>query len=160
MQRSTAIFNIVTTEPVLVPPVVNRLDISGEDEEERWEGAQIVNPCAFLQFHPALDLLLVIPEPPSGQIHDHYSSVEVAGGSRSEDPGKNRVGPELLGEVIREIGMAILGCSDDSRPGQFDVPELVNVVDDDHVGVKVNDSVNAGIKNVAQVISSVVQRVL
>lgn len=56
--------------------------------------------------------------------------------------------------------MAILRGSDDTRPGERNVPELVNVVDHNHVGVQVNDPVHALAQNIAQVISRVVERVL
>ena len=45
-------------------------------------------------------------------------------------------------------------------PGQNRVPKLGDVVDDDHVRVEVDDSVNAPVEYVSEVVSRVVQRVL
>ena len=56
--------------------------------------------------------------------------------------------------------MAILRSPDDTCPGQRRVPELGDVVDNDHVRVEVDDSVNAPVENVSEVVPSVVQRIL
>ena len=56
--------------------------------------------------------------------------------------------------------MAIFGGFDDTRQSQVGLLELDYVVDHDHVRVEVNHMVNAGIKNVSEVVSGVVQRVL
>lgn len=56
--------------------------------------------------------------------------------------------------------MAVLRGSDNPQPGERNVPELVNVVDHQHIRVQVNDPVHAPPQNIAQVISGVVERVL
>ena len=61
---------------------------------------------------------------------------------------------------MREVRVAILRSPDDTCPGQRRVPKLGDVVDDDHVRVEVDDSVNAPVEYVSEVVPSVVQRVL
>ncbi|PON53754.1 hypothetical protein TorRG33x02_304400 [Trema orientale] len=160
VQRPAAPPDIVPAEAVLVPAVVNGLHVPGEDQQERRQRTQIVNPLLPLHLHPVLDPFPVIAFPPPHQIHDHHPRVEVAGPPRPEHPGQDRVGPEPVREVLGEVGVAVLRGPDDACPRQGRAPELVDVVDDDHVGVKVNDPVNAGIEDVAEVVPGVVQRVL
>ena len=160
MQRPTTTSYIVATEPMLVPPMVYGLHVSREDQQKRWQRTQLVDPLLSLHFHPVLNPLPVVPFSPLHQIHDHNPGVEVARVSGREYPGKNRVGPERVSEILGEIRVAVFGGTDDTRRGKVGLPELDDVVDHDHVGVEVNHAVNAGIENVSEVVPGVVQRVL
>uniref|UniRef100_J3MNJ9 Uncharacterized protein n=1 Tax=Oryza brachyantha TaxID=4533 RepID=J3MNJ9_ORYBR len=47
--------HVVAAEPVLVPPVVHRLDVAGEHQQERRQRAEVVDPLLLLHRHPLLD---------------------------------------------------------------------------------------------------------
>lgn len=76
---------------------------------------------------------------PLAQINHHYSGVEITGHSVSESGGEERVRPEIGGEVVAEIGVTVFGGAEDFGI-KVDFPELGNVVDDDEVGIEVDDA--------------------
>ncbi|GAB2280377.1 hypothetical protein Dimus_015012 [Dionaea muscipula] len=160
VQRSTAPLHIVPSQTVLVPPVVDRLHLTSEHQQEWRQRPQLVDPPLLLDLHPILDLPPVIPFPPPHHVHHHHPRVEVAWAPAQEHPGQCRVGPERLGEVIGEVCVAVLRRTDDVVSGKSHVPELVHVVYQDQVRVQVDDPLHTRVEDVAQVVSGVVQRVL
>lgn len=130
-----------------VPSMINLFNIPVNQ-------TQFVDPPFLLDFHLSFSFS------PCSQIHYHYAGVEVTGFSRPEYPGHHRVGPEAIGEVLGEVCMAILRCSDDPILLQGDVPELLNVVDDNDVGIEVNDAIYIRVEDIAEIVSGIVQRVL
>ncbi|KAL4320059.1 hypothetical protein GQ457_18G021260 [Hibiscus cannabinus] len=160
MQPPARSSHIVPAEPVLVPPVIDAFHVPGEHQQKRRQRTQFVNPSFPLYFHPVLDSLPVIPFSPPDQIHYHHPRVEITRVSCLEYPGDYRVRPEPVGEVLGEVGVAVLRCADDSGVCQGCVPEFDNVVDDDQVRVEINDSLDAVVQYVAEVVPGVVERVL
>lgn len=69
---------IVAAESVLVPPVLDAFDVSGENQQERRQRAQFVDSIPLLDPHPLLQLLSVSPFPPFPQIDHHDPGVEIA----------------------------------------------------------------------------------
>ncbi|RDX90673.1 hypothetical protein CR513_27443, partial [Mucuna pruriens] len=149
MQRATNPVNVIPSEPVLVPPMINGLNIPREDKQKRRQRTQLVNPLLSLQFHPVLDPLPIVPLPPPHQIHHHHPRVEITRLSGRE----HTVVPELVREVFSEVRVAILGRADHARVREWHAPELAYVVDDDDVGVKVYHAVDAGVQHVAEVVA-------
>nr|GMC46187.1 hypothetical protein KK1_012206 [Ipomoea batatas]GMD25851.1 hypothetical protein KK1_012206 [Ipomoea batatas]GMD28774.1 hypothetical protein KK1_012206 [Ipomoea batatas] len=136
MQGPTRAQFVVPTQPMLVPAVINGLDKPTKNKQKWRQRSQLVNPSLPLKLHPFLQFPAEISGAPSPEIHHHDAGVEVARRSRVEYSRENRVGPEGIGEVFGEIGVTILRRSDDFRIGERNVPELENVVDEDHVGVE------------------------
>lgn len=122
---------IIPSEAVLIPPVIHRRYISGEDEQEGRQRTQLVNPHPLLQLHPFHNLGRAVSTSPSLEIDHHNSGVEVAGFPVREGEGERRVRPEGGSEVGREVGVAVL------RRGQYGVVgerrggELGDVVNED-----------------------------
>lgn len=107
-----------------------------------------------------LKLLCVFPFPPFPQINHHNPSVEIARFTapkrrRSED----RVRPESRSEVVGEVSVAILRRAEHVLT-QIDVPQLRHVIDDDQVGVEVDDSPDAGGEEIGEVDPRVVERLV
>ncbi|CAH9078066.1 unnamed protein product [Cuscuta epithymum] len=86
MQVSAQSPEVVPSEAVLIPPVIHRRYFSGEDQQERRQGPQLVYPHPLLQLHPLLDLGRVLPCSPPVEIDHHHAGVEVA----RSPPGKRR----------------------------------------------------------------------
>lgn len=95
------------------------------------------------------------------QINDHDTGVEVAGPSAREGEGERGVGPEGGSEVGAEVGVAVFGSGEDGvvvvvnsegRGGEFG-----DVVDEDEVGVEVDDFADAGREEVGEVVAGVVE---
>ena len=114
VQGPTQTLEVVATQSVLVPAVLDRLHVAGEHEQEGRERAELVDPPLPLHLHPPLDLARVPARSPHPQVHDHDPRVEVARRSRPviEDRGEAGPVPEGIGEVLGEVGMAILGGGD------------------------------------------------
>ncbi|KAI3412300.1 Hexosyltransferase [Psidium guajava] len=160
VERPAAPPHIVAPEAVLVPPVVDRLDVPTEHQQERRQRPQLVYPPPPLHLHPPLDPLPVAPFPPPREVHHHHPRVEVARLARPEGPGQDRVGPEAVGEVLGEVGVAVLGGPDDAGAAERGLPEVADIVYDDEVRVEVDDPVDAGVEDVAEVVAGVVEWVL
>ncbi|KAJ0493410.1 hypothetical protein HanRHA438_Chr12g0554761 [Helianthus annuus] len=82
MQPPAASFHVISPKPMLVPPVVNRLNVSGEHQQKRRQRTQLVNPLFPLQFHPVLNPPPVLSASPFHHIHYHHTGVEIARGFR------------------------------------------------------------------------------
>nr|KYP65930.1 hypothetical protein KK1_012206 [Cajanus cajan] len=145
MKGPTNTIDVVPTKPMLVPPMVNSLNIARKNKQKRRQRPQLVNPLLPLEFHPVLDFLPKVPLSPPHQVHHHHPRVEVA--------------RELVREVLGEVRVAILRRADHARPCECHAPELAYVVDHDHVGVEVDHAVHAGVQHVAEVVARVVQGV-
>ena len=117
MQGPTHPINIVPTKPMLVPPMINGLNIPRENKQERWQRTQFIDPLLPLELHPVLDPLPIVPFPPPHQVHDHHPSVEVTRPSRTENTWQQRVQPELIGEILSEICVAIFWGANDTWLG-------------------------------------------
>ncbi len=146
---------------MLIPSVVDWLNIASKHKQERGQRAKVINSCLLLPLHPALDRGSVVLLPPFHQIHHHHTCVEVARlvPAVVEDLGESFVAPERVSEVFGEIGMAILWSTNGSRP-QSGAPELDDVVHDNEIGIQVDYSLHTGLQNVGQVAPRVVQRML
>lgn len=133
---------IIPTKPMLVPPLPDGGDPPCELEQEWRERSQVIDPVSPLQPHPRLDPVGVPSFPPSCEVDDHDPGVEVAGLAwpGGEGPREGRVGPEGRGEVGGEVGPAVLGCGDDGAVGEGCGCEVVDVVDEDEVGVEVDEA--------------------
>ncbi|GER42769.1 DNA binding [Striga asiatica] len=126
--------HVVPAQPVLVPPVLDRRHASGEHQQERRQRAEFVDPARtrLLRLHPRLYAARVPQPPPFPQIYHHHPRVKVARPPAGEHAGESRVRPEMLGEILREICVAVLGRADCFLP-QARPPQLRNVVDDDQI---------------------------
>ena len=71
-------FDVVSAEPVLVPPMVHLLHIAPEHQQEGRERAELIDPLFLLDLHPPLDLSRESMAPPHLQIHHHNTCIEVA----------------------------------------------------------------------------------
>ncbi|PON52878.1 hypothetical protein TorRG33x02_307230 [Trema orientale] len=136
MQAPTQALEVVTTEPMLVPPVVHGLNLPSQDQQKWRHRTQVVYPPPPLYGHPSLHPPRVLAPPPPLQVHHHDPRVEVAGPPPLERPGQARIRPELAGEVAGEVGVAVLRRRQDP-PSQIDGPEPGDVVDHHQVGVEV-----------------------
>ena len=96
--------------------MLNRRNLSGENQQERRQRPQLVNPIALLNLHPLLDDLRVPHAPPPLEIHHHHPRVEVARAPPSERAGESLVGPERRREILGEVRVAVLRSSDSFRP--------------------------------------------
>ncbi|RDY06915.1 hypothetical protein CR513_09038, partial [Mucuna pruriens] len=103
MQVTTKPFEIVAAEAVLIPPVLHALNVAGEDEQERWQRSELVDPVSLLDPHPSLELLRVAPLAPLPQIDHHhavlgraeYTRVEVDAPQLRHVIHDNQVGVEV-----------------------------------------------------------------
>ncbi|KAJ0455341.1 hypothetical protein HanIR_Chr15g0750121 [Helianthus annuus] len=114
MQIPATPLHIIPTEPMLVPPVINRFNITTKHQQKRWQRTQLIDPFLLLDLHPVLDPFPVVSGSPFLHIHHHHPRVEVTRffRSRPEYPGHNRVGPETVGEVVGEISVTVFRSSD------------------------------------------------
>ncbi|RYR75452.1 hypothetical protein Ahy_A02g010094 [Arachis hypogaea] len=108
MQISAQTTKIVTTQTMLVPPMIHGSNISSENKKKRWQRTKLVDPRPLLHLHPLLDLPRVIPMAPPIQIDHHDPCVEVARLSVRECKRQRRIRPECLCEVRCEIRVAVL----------------------------------------------------
>uniref|UniRef100_A0A2P2P5X9 Uncharacterized protein n=1 Tax=Rhizophora mucronata TaxID=61149 RepID=A0A2P2P5X9_RHIMU len=122
---------IVTAEPMLVPTVIDRGYVPCKNKQDRRLRAELVDPNPLLQLHPFDDLLRVIALSPSFQINDHYPGVEVAWIASRKCRRQRRIGPERRREVRCEVGIAILGCSQDRVVAQGRGCQLCYVIHED-----------------------------
>ena len=151
--------DVVAAEAVLVPAVVDGLDVTGEHEEERRQRAEVVDPRLLLHLHPPLDAAGVAAGAPLADVHDHDAGVEVARAAAGERAVERRVRPERVGEVVGEVGVAILGRADDVA-AEVDGRQRADVVDDHHVGVEVDAAAHVGRERVGEVDARVVERLV
>ncbi|RYR01763.1 hypothetical protein Ahy_B06g080626 [Arachis hypogaea] len=149
-----ASLNVITSQSMLVPPVLDGRHVSREHQKERRQRPELVDPCALLNLHPPLYPLCVPFPPPPHQIHHHHPRVEVAGPTPLKCPGEAVVRPERRREILAEVGVAVFGCSD--GPGaQAGAPELGYVDDDNQIGIEVDDSVDASFEKVSEVANDI-----
>lgn len=106
---------IVTAEAVLVPPVVHGDNVTGENEHERRQRTQLVDPHSLLKLHPFLDFGREVAETPPGEVDDHDAGIEVTGVAIGEGERQRGIGPESGSEIGGEIGVAVL------RGGEYGV---------------------------------------
>ncbi|KAF7007211.1 hypothetical protein CFC21_022166 [Triticum aestivum] len=159
---------VVPAEPVLVPPVVHRHDLAGEHQQERRQRPQAVDPLLLLlDRHPLLHPPRVAPRAPPRHVDHHHARVEVARPAPPvralpERGAEPRVRPEGVGEVLGEVGVAVLGRRHHVAAAGVEVhgPELPDVVDDHHVGVEVDDPAHGAGQRVGEVDASVVERLV
>ncbi|KAI3439652.1 NAC domain-containing protein [Psidium guajava] len=151
---------IVAPEAVLVPPVVHRRDLPGEHQQERRERPELVDPQTLLELHPLFDLGRVPTGAPSVEVDDHDAGVEVAGrvAAAREGEGEGGAGPEGGSEVGGEVGVAVLRGGEDGGAGvEGGGGEGGDVVDEDEVGVEVDDAADAEGEEVGEVGAGVVE---
>lgn len=118
----------------------------------------MVDTLSFLEPHPVLEFPGVASAPPLVDVDDHDPRVEVARGSGSveEGGGEGRGGPEGLGEVAGEVGVAVLWGAEHVW-AQVDVVEVGHVVDYDEVGVEVDHAGDVAGEEVGEVEPGVVE---
>lgn len=148
---------VVPTKPVLVPSVINSCDVASKYQQKRRQRTQLIDPHALLQLHPLLDPGRVVAHPPTIQIDHHHARVKVASFSAREGERESGVGPEDWGEVGGEVGVAVLGGGEDGGGAEIGGRELRDVVDEDEVGVEVDDAAGAGGKEGGEVGAGVVE---
>lgn len=149
---------IVTAQPVLVPPVVHRSYVPSEHQQKRRQRPQLVDSHSLLQLHPFLNLGRVVSGAPTVEIDHHHAGVEIARPPISERERERRVGPEGEREIGSEVGVAVLGSRENRGGAERSGGEIGNVVDEDEVGVEVNDASHAEREEVRQIAASVVKR--
>lgn len=159
MEVSAESLEIVATEAVLVPPVLDSLYVAGEHQEKRRKRAELVDSVPLLDFHPVLELLRELPLPPFPEIDHHYAGVEVARSAASKRRREDPIGPELGREVASEVRMAVLRRAEHVAL-EIDPPELGHVVDDDEIGVEVDYAADAGGEEIREVDPGVVERLV
>ncbi|WVZ10528.1 hypothetical protein V8G54_015058 [Vigna mungo] len=139
MKVTTETFEIVAAETVLVPTVLHALHITGEHKQKWWQRSELVDPVPLLDTHPGLELFRVSSLAPLPQINHHHTGVEVARFASLKRRRVARVRPEAMREVIGEVGMAVFGRAQHAGV-EVDSPELCHVVDDDEIGIEVDNS--------------------
>jgi len=159
VEAPAAALDVVAAEPVLVPPVVHRPDVPREDEQERRQRAEVVDPAALLHGHPLLHPARVPAGAPLVDVHDHDARVEVAGPAAVEGAVERRVRPEGVREVVAEVGVAVLGRRH-HVPREVDGRQRPDVVHHDHVGVEVGDPAHVRRERVGEVDARVVERLV
>ena len=130
---------VIPAKPVLVPPVIHRRNPPGKNQQERRQRSQLVNPHPLLELHPLLDPRGVVTGPPPREVDDHHARVKVAGPAAREGPREGRVGPKRRRKVGREVSAAVFWGCEDCFGAERGGGELGNVVDEDQVGVEVDD---------------------
>ena len=78
VQAPTLSFNVVPSKAMLVPSVVNGLDVPSQNQQKRWQRTQVIDPILLLNHHPIFNLLGVASLSPLVHIHHHHPGVEVA----------------------------------------------------------------------------------
>jgi hypothetical protein len=161
MEVATAANYIVAAQAVLVPPVLDRRHVAREHQQERRQRPQLVDLPRRrpLYLHPPLDALGVARFPPPLQVEHHDPRVEVARVAVGESPDEALVRPEPCGEVLCEVGVAVLRRADGAA-AEVGAPELGDVVDEDEVGVEVDDAADAWLEQAGEVVARVVERLL
>nr|ACR34479.1 unknown [Zea mays] len=159
METPAAALDVVAAEPVLVPPVVHRPDVAGEDEQERWQRAEVVDPPPLLHGHPLLHPARVPAGAPLVDVHDHDARVEVAWAAPVEGAVERRVRPEGVREVVAEVGVAVLGRRHHVAR-EVHGRQRPDVVHHDHVGVEVRDAAHVARQRVGEVDARVVERLV
>ena len=159
MQVSAKPAEVIPAEAVLVPPVIHGDYVSRENEQKRRQRSEFVDPHSLLELHPLLDLGGIVPGTPALQVNDHDAGVEVAGGAAGEGEGEGGVGPEGWGEVGAEVGVAVFGGGEDGVVvvSEGGGGEFCDVVDENEVGVQVDDFEDAGGEEVGEVVAGVVE---
>ncbi|KAK7282506.1 hypothetical protein RIF29_11344 [Crotalaria pallida] len=71
--------NVIPSQTMLVPPVLNGRHVSRENQQKRWQGTKLVNLVTLLDLYPPLYPAHVPHSPPLHQIYHHHSRVEVTG---------------------------------------------------------------------------------
>ncbi|RDX63957.1 hypothetical protein CR513_57550, partial [Mucuna pruriens] len=137
--------------------MINSSYIPGENQEKGRKRAQMVDPLVLLLHgHPLLHLLSVPLLPPSIHVHNHDPRVEIARIPSLEGAGQSRVGPEIVGEIESEIGVAIFGGGH-YFSFHVSVPELGYVVNNNEVGVQIDDALHVLGNGVSEVYPGVIQ---
>ena len=77
----------------------------------------------------------------------------------SEGERQRGIGPESGSEIGREIGVAVLRGSEDSVVKRS-VGEVSDVVDEDYIGIEIDNTANTEGEEVSQVATSIVQRTI
>lgn len=157
MQISAKPSEVVTSKPVLVPPMLHRRYVPGEHQQKRRQRAELVDSHPLLQLHPLLDLRGVVAASPAVEVDDHNAGVEVAGLAVGECEGEGGVGPEGRGKIGSEVGVAVLWGGEDGGGAEGGGGELGNVVYQDEVGVEVDDASYAEGEEVGEVAAGVVE---
>lgn len=157
MQIPTKAPKVVATQAVLVPPVINGCDLASEDEQKRRQRAQLVDPHPLLQLHPLFNPGRIMAGPPTVEIDHHHPGVKVAGFPTGEGEGEGGVRPEGGGEVGGEVGVAVLRGGEDGGGAEVGGGELGDVVDEDEVGVEIDDAEDAGGEEGGEVGAGVVE---
>ncbi|KAI8018192.1 hypothetical protein LOK49_LG04G01063 [Camellia lanceoleosa] len=157
VQISTKSPEIISSEPMLVPPMIHRSNIPGKNQQKWRQRTQFINPHSLLQLHPFDNLPSIVPISPSLEINNHHTRVEITGFSIRKCRGKRWVGPKRRRKVGREVGVAVLRRGEDAaaerRGGEFG-----DVVDEDEVGVEVDDFSDAFGEEIGEVVASIVER--
>jgi hypothetical protein len=117
---------------MLVSPVLDVRHASYEHQKERCERPDLVDLVALIDLHPPLDLTHVANLLPSHQIYHHHAGVEVARLSTIERVEESPVRPKVPCYVNREVGVAVLRCSDHSGADPRG-PKLGDIIDHDEV---------------------------
>lgn len=134
---------IVAAKAVLVPSVIDGCNLSSKNEQKRRERSKFVDPHPFLQFHPFFNPGRVIPCSPTVQIYYHHARVKITSFSRREREGQRGICPKGRGEVGSEVSIAVLGGGQHGRVGEVSCGEFGDVVDEDEVGIEVDDTGDA-----------------
>lgn len=156
VQISAPPFQVIPTETVLVPPVFHPLNIAGEYQKKRRQRSQLVNPDPLLNPHPVLQFLRVSPFSPLPQIYHHHPRVKITRPPPLKGGRKSRVRPEFRSEVVGEVGVAVLGSTQDMCT-QVDTPQLRHVIYYDEIGIEVDNATNGGGQEIGEVDPGIVQ---
>ncbi|OQU92739.1 LOW QUALITY PROTEIN: hypothetical protein SORBI_3001G400101 [Sorghum bicolor] len=130
--------------------------LAGPGPMQQAHGSRV---AAAAQDIVAAEAVLVPPVLDRRHVKHHDARVEVARPPPHERPGEPLVRPEPAGEVLGKVGVAVLGGADGAA-AEVGAPELGDVVDEDEVGVEVDDAAHAGLEEVGQVVARIVERLL
>lgn len=159
MKVTAQTFQVIAAETVLIPPVLHSFNVAGEYQKKRRQRSELIDPVPLLDPHPVFEFLRVLSLAPFQQIDHHNSSVEVTRVASLKRRRIGRVRPEPVREVVGEVSVTILWCSENAR-AEIDLPELRDVVDDDEIGVEVDDSSDGGREEIGEVDPGVVERLV
>jgi len=136
MKTPAPAFKVITSQPMLVPPVIHTLQIPSQNQKKRRQRTQVVDPLLLLHRHPCLHLRPVLPLPPFLHVHHHHPRVEIARFPSLERLIQLLVLPEQIREIQHEIRLAILRRRQ-HLPLQVNLPQLRNVIHNHDIRVQV-----------------------
>nr|GMD12999.1 hypothetical protein MIMGU_mgv11b008018mg [Ipomoea batatas] len=98
MQAPAFPFEVVAAEAVLVPPVIHRHYVPGQDEQERRQRAQMVDLLLLLHLHPVLHFLEL-----QDVVHHDEIGVEINDAFDVGGENVDEIGPGVVQGLVQRL---------------------------------------------------------